>query len=146
MGQRGNGLSQDTLLDDPFSARRLRRSFGAAPKIFAVPGKLPGNFWGSLGRFRKVSGSLRDKTCLNLKTPPCAAPQRFRTLHRVHISGTEKQPKERVFWAESLADVQAYPGGCPGPKTFSQSLGVMLGQGCLRALFWRTIYFHLKWV
>ena len=31
-----------------------------------------------------------------------------------------------------------------GPK-FPPSR-VMLGQGCLRALFWGTIYFHLKWV
>ena len=28
-GQRGNGLSKNTLLDDRFSARPLRRSFGA---------------------------------------------------------------------------------------------------------------------
>ena len=28
----------------------------------------------------------------------------------------------------------------------SEMGGIMLGQGCFRALFWRTIYFHLKWV
>ena len=31
-GQRRNGLSENTLLDGPFSARRLLRSFGAPPK------------------------------------------------------------------------------------------------------------------
>ena len=35
-GQRGNGLSKNTLLDDRFSARRLRRSFGAPPYIRSV--------------------------------------------------------------------------------------------------------------
>ena len=32
-GQRRNGLSKDTLLDDRSSARRLLRSFGAPPEI-----------------------------------------------------------------------------------------------------------------
>ena len=31
-GQRRNGLSKNTLLDNRFSARRLRRSFGAPPE------------------------------------------------------------------------------------------------------------------
>ena len=36
-GQRRNGLSKNTLLDDRFSARRLLRSFGAPPKtVLAV--------------------------------------------------------------------------------------------------------------
>ena len=35
-GQRGNGLSKNTLLDDYFSARRLRRSFGAPQPTFST--------------------------------------------------------------------------------------------------------------
>ena len=34
-GQRGNGLSKNTLLDDRCSARRLRRSFGAPPQKYS---------------------------------------------------------------------------------------------------------------
>ena len=33
-GQSRNGLSNNTLLDNCFSARRLRRSFGAPPRFF----------------------------------------------------------------------------------------------------------------
>ena len=46
-GQRGNGLSKNTLLDDRFSARRLRRSFGAPPILWVrktsrkIPAKFP---------------------------------------------------------------------------------------------------------
>ena len=32
-GQRRNGLSKNTLLDNRFSARPLRRSFGAPPEV-----------------------------------------------------------------------------------------------------------------
>ena len=53
-GQRGNGLSKNTLLDYRFSAQRLRRSFGAPPILREkcsekssrqIPGKiLPNNY------------------------------------------------------------------------------------------------------
>ena len=35
-GQSRNGLSKNTLLDNRFSARRLRRSLGAPPLLFSV--------------------------------------------------------------------------------------------------------------
>ena len=57
-GQRGDGLSKNTLLDDRFSARRLRRSFGA-----------PQNYQ----KFRKGVGGQRGLARGTLQRPEIQA-------------------------------------------------------------------------
>ena len=62
---------------------------------------------------------------------PLTVAERFRRKKAVklvygHAEAFEQAPEEVLV---------------PPPTT----LRVMLGQGCLRAPFWRTIYFHLKW-
>ena len=38
-------------------------------------------------------------------------------------TGTQKQPKHKVFGRISCGRPGGYPGGRPGPKTFTPSLG-----------------------
>ena len=78
-------------------------------------------------------------------------------------SNCRKRRKWRVSLSQrhGLANARAFPPWLALPQTgcslkFGSSAiffpkhqnapKVMLGQGCLRAFFWRTIYFHVKWV
>ena len=103
-GQRGNGPSKNTLLDDRFSARRFRRSFGAPPKKIIFHAKAT----------EKKSSPPSGTSGSSLQTRP--PPLNFREIPPgAFPRGRKKTNKHKHFRRDGLRDKQEPSLGQMGP-------------------------------